>query len=156
MSKMKKDFIIPTKLYRNKSRYQRMLEVLDYIKKLPCAKSGLEAYAQISNALNDFEDTIFGENYWSPPRTFQDGSRTDRLYPIMPENIFNLENYNGVTLLLAKKELLFISRFGAIEIQKKDESDKHGKNISFPSRTNMILFEKLDFFGDGVWHEKNM
>ena len=141
--------------YVGKNRYERLLEVLEYLRNLPGAKSGLEAYAQISNALNDFEDCVFGRNSWSPPRSFQDGNRTQRLYPILPENIFPVDGYNGVMLLLAKKELVFISRFGAIEIQKKCESDKYGALLHYKERSDTIVFKKTDYYGGGVWNDKN-
>jgi len=141
--------------YVKKDRFGRLLEVLEYLRNLPRAKTGLEAYSQLSNALNDFEDCVFGRCEWSPPRSFHDGSRTQRLYPILPENIFPVERYNGVMLLLAKKELVFVSRYGAIEIQKKCESDKHGTVVPYKERSNSVIFNKADYYGGGVWDEKN-
>ena len=58
-------------------------------------------------------------------------------------------------LLLSRQELIFISRYGAIEMQFKDANDKYGEINHFESRRKNVFFEKNDSNGDGVWIDKN-
>lgn len=119
------------------------------------ASSGLEAYAQLSEVINNTEDEIWGKEAWDLPRTFLDGRRTDRLYPILPESFHPVQGYPGVTILVSKIEVVFISRWGAIEMQRKDPEDKFGERMHFAYRSDRVLFTKSDAYGDHVWHDKN-
>ncbi len=137
------------------SRKERLLQVLEQFKKLPPATNGLEAYKQFCELINHSEDVLWGKESWNPPRTFLDGSRTDRLYPIYPESFHPVQGFPGVTVLISKMEIVFISRYGAIEIQEKDPDDKYGTNNHFSERHHLCIFKKHDAYRDGVWHNKN-
>lgn len=137
------------------SRKERFTTVLAQIAILPPATNALVAYRQLAETLNAAEDEVWGRDHWAPPRTFLDGSRTDRLYPIAPESFHPVAGFPGVTLMLAKKELVFVSRFGAIEIQGKMPSDPLGEKVPFAERLDRVLWSKLDAYNDGVWHPKN-
>jgi hypothetical protein len=137
------------------SRAQRLAAALQRTAKLPPATTALEAYRQIAQSINEVEDSWWGADHWQPPRSFLDGTRTARLYPIYPESFFAVDGFPGVTLLLAKHELLFISRFGAIELQCKEWNDALVERIHYPERSPDAIFAKADASGDGVWHAKN-
>lgn len=137
------------------SRYERLLRLLDVIRVAAPARSGLEAYRQLAETLNEMEDEWWGPEHWAPPRTFRTALRTERLYPIMPESFFEVPGFPGVTLLLAKRELVFVSRTGAIQVQRKDTADRDGRITPFESRTETIMLDKSDAYGDRVWHVKN-
>ncbi|MCW1908769.1 MAG: hypothetical protein KIH63_005515 [Candidatus Saccharibacteria bacterium] len=136
------------------SRAERLQDILDRLALLPPAQNGLEAYAQMAELINTSEDALFGD-HWDLPRTFLDGRRTDRLYPILPESFFSVPAFPGVTLMVSKVEVVFMSRWGAIEMQTKDPDDKFGERIPFCSRFENVIFSKPDALGDGVWHDKN-
>jgi hypothetical protein len=137
------------------SRAERLAVALQRTARLPPATTALEAYRQIAQSINDVEDGWWGQEHWQPPRSFLDGTRTERLYPIYAESFFPVEGFPGVTLLLAKRELLFISRFGAIELQCKQWNDALVKQVHYPERSAKVIFAKADVGGDGVWHAKN-
>ncbi len=137
------------------SRGERLKAILELVKTMQPAHNGMEAYKQISDILNHSEDEIFGSDYWQPPRSFLDGSRSDRLYPIYPESFHPVDRFPGVTMLFAKRELIFVSRFGAMEMQKKHEEDITGEIVPFDQRRDAVVWEKLDAYGSGVWHQKN-
>jgi hypothetical protein len=136
-------------------RQERFMAVLSRVSLLPPAHSSLEAYGQLSEELNAAEDEVFGRDYWEPPRTFLDGNRTPRIYPIHTESFHPVVGFNGVTLMIAKKEYVMISRHGAMEVQSKIPDDLYGDLLHFSERNDHILWQKNDAYGDGVWHEKN-
>jgi guanylate kinase len=133
----------------------RLKMIIENLKSLEPSNCGLMAYSLITKCINEVEDEIWGKNFYFPPRTFLNGSSSNRIYTIFPESFFKVPMYSGVTLLLSKRELIFISRFGAIEGQLKDSEDKFGEKIHFSERRNNVYFEKQDSFGDGVWVPKN-
>jgi len=137
------------------SRAERLAAALRRTAALPPATTALEAYRQIAQSINDVEDRWWGPEHWQPPRSFLDGTRTARLYPIYAESFFPVEAFPGVTLLLAKRERLFISRFGAIELQRKQWDDALVEQVHYPERSADAIFAKADACGDGVWHAKN-
>jgi len=134
---------------------ERLGLILVNLQSLNPASNGLEAYKLLSNAINEFEDQIWGANNYFPPRSFLHGNKTDRMYTIFTESFFEVPGYTGVSLLLSRRELIFISRYGAIEIQLKDDEDKYGDNIHFDSRKRNVIFKKNDSTDDGVWVDKN-
>ncbi len=137
------------------TRVERLQVVLERLAVLPQAQNGLEAYAQMAGVINTSEDEWFGPGHWDLPRTFLDGRRTERLYPIMPESFHAVPDFPGVTLMVSKAEILLMSRFGAIEMQVKDPDDKFGDQVPFCARADRVMFVKPDAQGDGVWHDKN-
>jgi hypothetical protein len=137
------------------SRAARLAAALHRTAELPPATTALEAYRQIAQSINEIEDHWWGPEHWQPPRSFLDGTRTARLYPIYAESFFPVEGFPGVTLLLAKRELLFISRFGAIELQCKQWNNAVIEQADYPERSVDAIFAKADAGGDGVWHAKN-
>jgi hypothetical protein len=137
------------------SRRERLLLVLSEIEKLPPFRNGLQVYKELSERLNHQEDCFFGKESWDPPRTFLENNRTDRLYPIYPESIHTIEEFPGVSILISMKEIIFISRWGAIEVQDKDPKDKYGQVTHFFLRKEKVIFYKSDYYGHGVWADKN-
>lgn len=137
------------------SRKKRVSLILMELDALPLARSGLEAFRQISETINSFEDRFWGRESWNPPRSFLDGVETKRFYTIMTESFYPVEGFPGVMLLLGTKELIFVSRYGAIEIQSKDVSDPYGEIQAFWLRRNQVFFAKPDAYGHSVWNDKN-
>lgn len=131
-------------------RSERLSYILENLRLYPEACSGLEAYKYLTEAIDKFEDR-FGVEPWSPPRTFLDGTRTSRMYTIFPESFLRVSRFPGVTLLLSKRELVFISRNGAIQIQDKDLEDLHGERVPFCDRKDRVIFDKVDSSGNDVW-----
>ncbi len=134
------------------SKGERIRRLLAELDKQPPAASGLEAYAQMSNTLNHLEDAL-PDNPWAPPRTYVNGELTDRMYPSTTECFETVEGYPGVTVMVHTKEFIFISRFGAIEIQK--DTGESEVDIHFSTRSHAVIYKKPDAYGDGVWHDKN-
>lgn len=134
---------------------ERLKLILENLKFERPASSGLEAYKILTDCINKFEDMVWGYESYTIPRTFLNGQRTDRLYTILTESFHSIPYYTGVTLLLSKVELVFISRFGAIEFQYKDMNDPFGEKIGFDKREDKVFFRKNDSKNEGVWHNKN-
>lgn len=137
------------------AKSHRLRLAFDEVAQRPPAQTGLEAYRQISDAINRVEDMYWGAEYWRPPRYVSPGVRTDRLYPIAPESVYPVDGFPGVDLLVSVSECLFISRSGAIEVQGKAREDLFGEVTHFCDRRDHVLFAKPDKSGDGVWHIKN-
>lgn len=138
-----------------RTKSSRLAMALEEVGRRMPARTSLEAYRQISDAINRVEDMHWGADYWEPPRHVDPGARTARLYPIAPESIYPVRNYGGVDVLVSVTEYVFVSRFGAIEVQTKDRDDSYGKFNAFCGRRDRVVFEKHDYAGNGVWHEKN-
>lgn len=137
------------------TRKERLYKIFENLVKLPRCHNSLEAYKQLTELINTGEDLLFGFEMWNPPRTFLDSNRTERLYTIYPESFHEVKDYLGVTILIAKKELIFISRYGAIEVQEKIKGDEFGNKVHFSKRKNIIVSKK-DAYNDNVWHIKNI
>lgn len=137
------------------TKSSRLAMALEEVGRRLPARTGLEAYRQISDAINRVEDMHWGADYWEPPRHVDPGTRTARLYPIAPESIYPVRDYGGVDVLVSVAEYVFVSRFGAIEVQTKDHHDSYGEFNAFSGRRDRVMFEKGDYAGDSVWHEKN-
>jgi hypothetical protein len=136
--------VLPTK-------QERLKRMFDCLQQLPPARTGLEAYAQISQLINLLEDQVLGIESWSLPRTYTNGKWTDRMHPSQPECFESVAGYVGITNMVHAKQFVFISRTGAIEMQydtKESERDVH-----FSVRTYAIIFKKPDACGRGVWDE---
>jgi 5'-deoxynucleotidase YfbR-like HD superfamily hydrolase len=141
----------PTPL--EKTKRQRLDEVFADLAQLSPARTGVEAWAQLSAAVNRVEDQVWG-TYWQPPRFVPPGTSTERMYPIAPDSVYPVEGWL-VDVLVAEAELIFVSMRGAIEIQEKDRGDLLGVNRSFPDRAASILFEKRDSRNRSVWDPEN-
>jgi hypothetical protein len=136
-------------------KHERLQKALGYLHSLPPAYSSIEAYKNLEKAVNLVEDEFLGRESYQPPKTFLDGRRTERIYMTLLESLHPVPGYSGVHILINKKEITLISRFGAIEIQYKVDEDKFGFKTHFESRTDKVIFIKNDGYGHGVWHEKN-
>jgi hypothetical protein len=130
-----------------KDRLSKIFEKLD---RIPCAKTGLEAYARLCNIVNEIEDELFE---WRLPRTFLDGTITERLYPPQPECMESVSGWSGIIVCVHVKEFIFFSRYGAVEIQLDTSEDE--KLIHFSTRSSAVIYSKNDAYGDPVWHPKN-
>lgn len=137
-------------------KQHRIKVVLDHLHSFSPARTALEAYAHFTQAINQVEDEFLGKDSYDLPRTFLDGTRTERMYMTLFENMYSVPRYGGVHILIHVREIVFISRYGAIEIQKKVEDDKFGFKQHFEERVALVIFKKLDAWGDGVWHQKNL
>jgi hypothetical protein len=135
------------------SKATRLNKLFTCIKAVQPACTGLEAYAQISNALNLLEDQIWGPGYYAMPRTYDGGVVTDRLYPSHPESFETVSGFSGVINMVHTKEFIFISRTGAIEIQR--DTGESETEVHFSTRRHAVLFTKNDHQGRGVWHESH-
>lgn len=136
-------------------KHLRLQVILDYLQTKPPARSSLEAYKIFTDTINEVEDEFLGKESYNPPKTFLDGSKTERIYMTNPESFHNVPAYGGVQVLIHFREITFISRYGAIEIQRKVNKDKLGSLIPFKERNTEVIFKKLDAWGDDVWHDKN-
>ncbi len=141
--------------FRQLGKRDRLQAIFAEIVDLPPTNCGLLLYAQIANLINAKEDEVWGKEHWAPPRSFLNGNRTERIYPILPESFHPVSGYPGTTLLLAKGELIFISRHGALQIQRKVSNDSFGEELHFSLRLEHIFLDKADASGHGVWHHKN-
>ena len=109
----------------------------------------------LSETLNEREDAIWGADDWHPPRTFKDGVRTERLYPISTESFVPVPGFPGVTALLARREVLFVSRYGALEVQEKLREMDLQSQLLTAKGSERVIYQLNDSAGDGVWHTKN-
>lgn len=137
------------------NKNERLRKFFKKLENYPPAHSSLEAYRQISEAINNVEDDVFGKDYWFPLRHYPPQTKTNRMYPVATESFYTIEEYSKVTMLVSVNELVFISNDGAIEIQIKNKNDPFGEGKNFEIRTNNIIFVKNDSLGHNVWHFKN-
>ncbi|MDE1153748.1 MAG: hypothetical protein PW788_14535 [Micavibrio sp.] len=134
-------------------KFVRISKILALFAKAPPFANGMMAYATLMEIVNEQEDLVWGADYWKAPRTFHGGVVTDRVYPTHTESFENVEGFLGVTHLIHTKHSIFLSRYGAVQVQLDNGwavSDCH-----LETRAEFILVDKLDAYGDGVWHEKN-
>lgn len=117
------------------------------------AESGLEAYANICTVLNMLEDEIFSIEDWALPRSFATGAETARLYPPQPDNFERVPGWPGVTNMVLKREFVFVSRSGAIEIQKDNGTSESGN--PYANRRETVIFAQADAAGRDVWADHN-
>lgn len=135
------------------SKGSRLARVLETVSAMPAAKTGLEAYAQISNALNLLEDQVWSERHFWMPRSYEGGVVTDRLYVSHPESFESVDGFEGVVNMVHTKEFIFISRTGGIEIQK--DTGECERSVHFESRSHAVLFSKADAQGRSVWDDSH-
>jgi 5'-deoxynucleotidase YfbR-like HD superfamily hydrolase len=134
--------------YLKSERISKLFTLLD---RLPKASSAMEIYCQISNTLNSIEDDHFGVDSWNPPRFYPPGNSTDRMYPTSTDSMYPVPGYGGVTALVGINEVAYVSRYGAVEIQKRDKTNKFTElNIN-----SEIIYAKSDAYNDNVWCIKN-
>ena len=115
--------------------------------------NGMMAYATLMELVNSQEDSVWGAEHWNPPRKFLKGEVTNRIYPTYPESFEDVPGFPGVVHLIHTKHSVFISRYGAIQIQLDNAMPV---SVCFTeTRPEYILLDKADIYGDGVWHEKN-
>jgi hypothetical protein len=134
------------------SKRERLFAALQRLQDVPACSSGLEMYRNLCQALNHVEDNALGESSWLPPRTFIGARSSERLYPTYPESMLRVSGAPGITALWHETEVVFISRFGAMEVEEKNGRDLE-LIVSEGGATR--LFSRLDAYGDGVWHPKN-
>ncbi|MDQ3076026.1 MAG: hypothetical protein M3Q34_02765 [bacterium] len=138
------------------SKYHRLQVIFDRLSRIPPMSSSLQVYKMMAQVIDEVEDEFLGPETYDLKLNRANPVETGyRMYQIQLGSIFEVSGYTGVQLLLATKHLTFISRYGAIEVQSKLHIDKFGELIFFETRFEQVLFQKLDAFGDGVWHEKN-
>ncbi len=138
------------------SKRERLMNAFSAVASMPPATNGLQAYRQVSDAMNRTEDALWGAEYWNPLRSYPPGTSTDRMYPIAPESFFPINEYPGLTALVSVNEVLILSRYGAMELQSRllDPTDSANFNLR-ESPSAVVLFKKPDPTGDFVWSPKN-
>jgi hypothetical protein len=60
-----------------------------------------------------------------------------------------------VTALLARREVLFVSRYGALEVQEKLREMDLQSQLLTAKGSERVIYQLNDSAGDGVWHTKN-
>ena len=139
------------------SKGERLQAVLDRLRYSPPAHTSLEAYALFEKIINQVEDEFLGPHTYNPPRSLLvDFENIGRMYMTKTESMFSIPKYTGVHILVNHREVVFISRYGAIELQRKLGHDKEGLIIHFEHRLEQVLLQKPDAWGHGVWHPKNL
>lgn len=139
------------------SKCQRFQVILNRLAAAPALHTSLEAYKLLEVVINTVEDEFLGEDSYNPPRSLIVGfEKIERMYLTKLESMHPVPRYTGVSILLSHQHVTFISRYGAIEIQRKLREDKRGETIPFEARTELVIFQKLDAYGDPVWHPKNL
>ena len=129
---------------------ERLGMAVELLRHEPRASNGLMAYKQLARALNEIEDRYLGDQHWAPPKSFFGGLKTARMYPAYPETFIEVEGFLGVTQFRHIGHVVFISRYGAIQIYERSTI----ANL-MPPYTAAALLDKLDIYGDQAWHEKN-
>lgn len=147
LDKTRRDGALPP---AKRDRLQRMIEC---VRALPPARSGLEAFAQITNVLNHLEDQVWGADHYAMPRSYEGGVVTDRLYGSHAESFETVQGFSGVVNMVHTKEFVFVSRTGAIEIQK--DTGESEELVHFETRRHAVLFSKPDAYGRAVWDDQN-
>jgi hypothetical protein len=135
------------------SKRDRLERVFAYLQVAPTCRSGLEAYRQLCDVLNLVEDEALGPDSWVPPKSFVGQPLSDRMYPTYPESMLSVSEFPGVTALWHAREVVFVSRYGALEVRERD-----GRGVDayvYAPRDKSLLFDKVDAYGDGVWNGKN-
>lgn len=135
-------------------KFKRIKKLIECLNELPPAKTQLEAYSHISNAILLLEDELWGEDHWDLPRTFLNGEVTQRMYPSLTECCEAVDFYSGVNVFVHTKEFIFISRTGAIEIQKGTGEDERA--VPFHTREHAVVYRKPDSYGKGVWDSMHL
>ncbi len=138
------------------SKKVRLQAVFKKLSKLPCAKTSLEAYRQLSELIKSTEDESTPYP-WQPPQGKTES--TKRLYATQPLNIYtNNTFYKGVSILLSKGHLVFIGRNGAIEVQTKAKNYKtdptpYGDRPFHQRPDAQVIFKKAGANGLHVWED---
>lgn len=131
-------------------RGDRLRAIFDLLATMEKCSNGLMAYKQLTDTINDFEDEALGVHTWSPPRTFLDGARSERLYTIYPESFFACGDDSQVTMLISLREIIFINSNGAIQVQEKLLQGHPDSCLKYADREKYVIFNKEGIDG-GVW-----
>lgn len=110
---------------------QRLQEIYRRLAEAPAAGTFAEMRAQLSDVINSVEDQWTGIPC-NPASWRNDG----RIYPVDDDNVFAVAGHLRVTLLRARKNLVYIGENGSIEIH-----DASGG----------VTFQKPGRDGAGVW-----
>lgn len=110
---------------------QRLQEIYRRLAEAPAAGTYNEMRAQLADVVNAVEDQLTGIPY-APANWRTDG----RIYPVSDDNIFEVAGQPRVTLLRARKNLVYIGDNGSIEIR---------------NASGEVAFRKPGQDGLGVW-----
>lgn len=110
---------------------QRLQEIYRRLAEAPAAGTFDEMRAQLADVVNAVEDELTGVPY-DPANWRTDG----RIYPVYDDNVFEVAGHPRVTLLRARKNLVYIGDNGSIEIR---------------NATGQAVFRKPGRDGLGVW-----
>jgi hypothetical protein len=112
------------KRYRLQEIYRRLTQV-------PAAGTFDEMRAQLADVINAVEDQLTGIPY--DPANWRND---ERIYPVYDDNVFDVAGHPRVTLLRAKKNLVYIGDNGSAEIR---------------NASGDVAFRKPGRDGLGVW-----
>jgi hypothetical protein len=113
------------------SRAQRLQEIYRRLAQAPAAGTFGEMRSQLDNVINAVEDQLTGIPY-DPANWQTDG----RIYPVHDDNVFDVPGHPRVTLLRARKNLVYIGDNGSAEIR---------------NASGDVAFRKAGSDGLGVW-----
>ncbi|HEY0018905.1 MAG TPA: hypothetical protein VGC13_21570 [Longimicrobium sp.] len=112
-------------------KQHRLQEIYRRLTQAPAAGTFDEMRAQLADVINAVEDQLTGIPY-DPANWRNDG----RIYPVYDDNVFDVAGHPRVTLLRARKNLVYIGDNGSAEIR-----DASGD----------VTFRKPGRDGLGVW-----
>jgi hypothetical protein len=92
-------------------KQQRLEEIYRRLAQAPTARTFAEMRAQLADVINAVEDRLTGIPY-NPANWRSDG----RIYPVHDDNVFDVAGHPRVTLLRARKNLVYIGDNGSVEI----------------------------------------
>jgi hypothetical protein len=91
---------------------ERLQEIYRQLARAPAAGTFTEMREQLAHIINAVEDQLSGMPY-NPANWRTDG----RIYPVQEDKVFDVAKHPRVTLLRARKNLVYIGDNGSIEIQ---------------------------------------
>jgi len=113
-------------------KWERLNEIYRRLEQAPAAGTFTEMRTQLADLINAVEDELTDIPY-APAEWRRDG----RIYPVHDDNVFDVEGHPRVTLLRARKNLIYIGNNGAIEIQNASG----GVTFRRPGRDGLGVWE---------------
>lgn len=112
-------------------KQQRLQEIYRRLAEAPAAGTFAEMRRQLNDVINAVEDQL-GRIPYNPENWRHDG----RIYPVEDDNVFEVTGHPRVTLLRARKNLVYIGDNGSAEIR---------------NASGDVAFRKPGIDGLGVW-----
>jgi hypothetical protein len=93
-------------------KQHRMQEIYRRLAEAPAAGTFVEMRDRLANIVNAVEDQLTSIPY--DPESWQNDGR---IYPVQDDNVFDVAGHSRVTLLRARKNLVYIGDNGSIEVR---------------------------------------